>query len=176
MTRTLTLMLTGVLSGILAFAGVEMLLRRDLPGDTPSPELGVLLMAGALVVALTGIGVALALPWSGWLRPVVGLACLVLGFGGLLFLLVATLMVSGAFPNTLLQPLNLSIGLVMAVSGFAGAGLLMPDFGKATIVGSGSWLARSWHPVTAGILTGAAAAWFWGAFAWPLIPHECCFL
>jgi len=52
MTRTLALVLTGVLAGILVFVGVEMLLRRDLPGDTPSPELAVLLIAASLVLRL----------------------------------------------------------------------------------------------------------------------------
>jgi hypothetical protein len=175
MTRTLTLVLTGGLSGALAFAGVEMLLLRDLPGDTPSPELAALLLACALLLAVTGVSVAAAMSWSRGLSLVVGVGSALVGIGGLLLLLVATLTVSGAFPTTLLQPLNLSIAMLMAVAGLAGIGLLRVGSAPVRRAGSaGPWLARSWHPVAAGIGIGAAAAWFWGAVIWPLIPYECC--
>ena len=84
MTRTFTLVLTGILSGILAFAATDMLLRRDLAGDTPSPELAVTLMACAIVLAITGVGVATGAAWSRGLSLAVGLAGLFAGFGGLL--------------------------------------------------------------------------------------------
>ena len=64
MPRTLTLVALGILAGILVFAGVAMLLGPDQPGDTPSPELALLLIACAVVLMLTGIGVATARPWS----------------------------------------------------------------------------------------------------------------
>jgi hypothetical protein len=161
---------------MLGFAGVEMLLRRDLPGDTPSPELAALLLACALLLTFTGVGVATAMSWSRGLCLVVGVGCAVVGVGGLLLLFVATVTVAGAFPSTLLQPLNLSIALLMAVAGLAGIGLL--KLGSAPVrkaSSAGPWLARSWHPVAAAIGIGVAAAWFWGAVVWPLIPYECCF-
>lgn len=171
----MTLVPTGVLSGILTFAGVDMLVRPDLPGDTPSFALAALLMAGALVVTIAGVGVATAMPWSRGLARVVGVACSILGFGGLLYLVVVTLMVAGSFPDTLLEPLNLSTALLMVVSGLAGAGLLMDGAAPPSTGGTaGPWPARSWHPVAAGIAIGIAAAWLWSAFIWPLIPYQCC--
>jgi hypothetical protein len=176
MTRTLTLLATGGLAGALAFAGVEMLLRRDQPGDTPSPELAAVLLICALLLTLTGIGVATAMRWSRRLSVVVGVGSALVGIGGLLLLLVATLTVAGAFPSTLLQPLNLSIAMLMAVAGLAGIGLLKVGSAPVRKAGSaGPWWVRTWHPVAAGIAIGVAAAWFWGAVIWPLIPYQCCF-
>jgi hypothetical protein len=177
MLRTLTLLATGGLAGALAFAGAEMLLRRDVSGDTPSPELAAVLLICALLLAGTGVGVAAAMRWSRGLSLVVGVGSAAVGIGGLLLLLVATLTVAGAFPSTLLSPLNLSIAMLMAVAGLAGIGLLRLGSAPVRKAGSaGPWLTRSWHPVAAGIGIGVAAAWFWGAVVWPLIPYECCFI
>jgi hypothetical protein len=125
------------------------------------------------VAAITGIGVATQRPWSCRLSLVVGVTSVIAGFGGQLLLLGASLLAVGMFPATLLDPLNLTIALVMGVTGLTGIGLLRRA-DLATTTDKGSWLVRSWHPVTAGIAMGIAAAWNWSAFIWPLIPYECC--
>jgi hypothetical protein len=179
-TRTLTLVLSGILSSVLALTAFVVLratLGRDMGGDTESPRLAVALAAGAIVVAITGVAVATTRPWSRRLSVAVGLASVIAGFGGLIYFLVASLIVSGMFPSLLLDRLNLTIALVMGLIGLTGLGLLMRSTGPATSAGiSRPWLARSWHPVAAGFAIGIAVAWIWSAFIWPVIPYECCLL
>jgi hypothetical protein len=173
--RWLALVLTGVLSGILALAGGMMLLARDLPGDTASPMLAAMLAAGAIVLAITGVGAATAQPWASWLRLVVGMLCAVAGFGGLLYMILASLIAAGMFPDVLLQPLNLAIVLVMGVSAATGIGLLVhsPEHSPAVASGPPS-RGRTWYVVFAGFAIGVGAAWIWGSLIVPLIPYRCC--
>ena len=174
MIRTFTLVLTGVVSGILVFTAVSMLLSRDQAGDTPSPELAVTLLACAIVVVTAGVAVAMAWQSSRALSLVVGIAGVIAGFGGLAYFLLASLLTAG-FPDVLLQPLNLTIALVMAVIGLMGIGLLMRRSDLATTAGTtGPWPVRSWHPVASGIAIGVTAAWIWSAIVYSLIPYECC--
>jgi hypothetical protein len=131
-TRTLTLVLSGILSSVLALTAFVVLratLGRDMGGDTESPRLAVALAAGAIVVAITGVAVATTRPWSRRLSVAVGLASVIAGFGGLIYFLVASLIVSGMFPSLLLDRLNLTIALVMGLIGLTGLGLLMRSTG-----------------------------------------------
>jgi hypothetical protein len=179
-TRMPTLVLSGLLSGVLAFTAVVVLqatLGRDMGGDMESPRLAVALTVCAIVVAITGVGVATIRPWSHRLSVAVGLACVIAGFGGLIYFFVASLIVSGMFPSLLLDRLNLTIALVMGLIGLTGIGLLVRSSGLATSTGiNRPRLVSSWHPVAAGFAVGIAVAWIWSAFVWPLIPYECCLL
>jgi hypothetical protein len=180
MSRTLTVVLTGVVSGILVVTAARMLLAtldRDLAGDTDSPQLALVLAAAAAAMAIAGLAVATARPWSRGLSLVVGLAAVIAGIGGLIYFLLASLLVAGMFPELLLEPGNLTIALVTGLTGLTGIGLLMRRSAPEATAGAASpWPARAWHPVAAGIAIGIAAAWVWGAFIWPLIPSECCLL
>jgi hypothetical protein len=172
-------MATGAVAGILAFAGVAMLvqtLMRDAPGDTASPQLAALLAAAAVVVAAASVVVATAGPWSRGAGLALGVAGLVAGFGGLLYLIGASLIAAGMFPALLLRPTNLTVALVMALAGLTGIGLLMRPSRADPARTTGPRPVGSWYPVAVGIATGLAAAWIWGALIWPLIPDECCLL
>jgi hypothetical protein len=180
LTRTPALILSGALSGVLAFTAVVVLratLVRDPSGDAESPRLAVALAASAIVVAIAAVGVATSRSWSRRLSVAIGLACVIAGFGGLTYFLVASLIAAGMFPGLLLDRLNLTIALVMGLTALTGIGLLMLPTGPATSVGIGRpWLVSSWHPVAAGFVIGAALAWIWSAFIWPVIPYECCLM
>jgi hypothetical protein len=172
--RTFTVVLAGVVSGIFAFVAFGMLLPDDLPGDTASLQLAMILMACAIAVAITGVGVATTGPWSLPLSLVIGIAGVIAGFGGLTLLVLSSLLAVGMFPDTLLEPLNLTVALIMVLGGLTGIGFLMRRSDPPTAAATRTaWLARSW-PVAAGIAVGIGVAWLWAAFIWPLIPYECC--
>jgi hypothetical protein len=173
--RILTLALIGTLSGVLFFTAMVMLLRLDMSGDTSSPQLALILMASSIALVITAVGVATAAPWSRGLRLAVGIASAFVGFGGLMLMLGASLIAAGMFPDTLLSPLNLTIQLVMGLTGLTGVGLLTRGSNLTMEAGAGgSWLILSWHPVAAGIAIGIAVAWTWSVIIWPLIPYTCC--
>ena len=85
----------------------------------------MILTACAIVLAITGVGVATGAAWSRALSLVVGLAGLFVGFGGLLLIVGSSLIAAGMFRDVLLQPQNLTIALVMGVTGLTGIGLLI---------------------------------------------------
>ena len=180
MTRTLTLVLTGAWSGVLGLAAVVVAratLGRDMGGDTESPSLALLLAICAIVFAVTAVGVAASRVWSRGLSAAVGIVGVIVGFGGLIYLVLATLITGSMFPDLLLQRLNLTIALIMGLTGLTGIGLLTRRTDRGvTADTAGPWLVRSWHPVTAGFAIGITAAWIWSAFIWPRIPYECCLL
>jgi hypothetical protein len=129
-------------------------------------------IACAIVLAITGVGLAAGAAWSRVMSLVVGLAGLIVGFGGLLLIVGSSLVAAGMFPDVLLQPQNLTIALVMGLAGLTGIGLLMRRSDR-TAATTGPGLARSW-PVVAGVAIGIAAAWTWSAFVYELIPYRCC--
>jgi hypothetical protein len=94
------------------------------------------------------------------------------------YVLGASLFVSGAFPLLLLTPDNIGAELWLGLAAIAGIGLFR--VGRATgTPGSqpgARWLDRSWHPVAFGVALGIGLAVVWSFVVYPLIPYECCLI
>jgi hypothetical protein len=176
--RKVALVLAGFLAGSLGFAGGSML-ATTLPdpssGDTQSPQLALALLGISLVVAATALGVAVAARWAPLGARLVGWLLALLGFGGLAYLVLATLFVAGAFPAVLLEPSNLTAGLWLAITGVTGAGLVrLRPGGSDDGSEAQPWLSRT-APVLVGVLLGVFVGALWYAVIYQLIPYECCF-
>jgi uncharacterized RDD family membrane protein YckC len=99
-----------------------------------------------------------------------------LGIGGLVYFLGASLLVSGAFPLLLLTPDNIGATLWLALAAVAGIGLFRAGRAAGTPApqAGARWLDQSWHPVAFGVALGIVLAAFWSVVIYPLIPYECC--
>jgi hypothetical protein len=176
--RNVALVLAGFLAGSLGFAGASML-ATTVPdpssGDTPSPQLALVILSISAGVAVTALGVAMATSWAPRASGVVGWLLVLLGFGGLAYMVLATLFVAGAFPAVLLEPSNLTAGLWLAITGVTGAGLVrLRPGGSDDGSEAQPWLSRT-APVLVGVLLGVLVGALWYAVIYQLIPYECCF-
>jgi hypothetical protein len=177
--RTLALVLAGVFAGTLVYGGVSMLvvvIQYRPQGGTPSVELALILMGLALGMTLAATAFAVGTRLGPRLARWVGGLFAVLGIGGLVYFLGASLVVSGAFPLILLTPDNIGAELWMALAAVAGIGLFQVGRAAGTPAPQtgARWLDRSWHPVALGVALGIVLAAFWSVVIYPLIPYECC--
>jgi hypothetical protein len=147
-------------------------------GGTPSPQLALILFVLALVLAIAALAVTLGTHLGRRLARWVGAITAIVGIGGLVYVLVVSLFVSGAFPLLLLTPDNLSGELWLAFAAITGIGLFR--LGRhalgAAPAAETPWIARSWHPVALGIALGIGLGALWSAVIYPLIPYECCLI
>jgi hypothetical protein len=179
--RTLALVLTGVLAGTLVYGGVSMFvvaIQYPSEGDTPSVEFAPILIGLALLLTLAATLLTVGAGWGPRLARWVGAIAAILGLGGLVYVIGASLVVSGAFPLLLLTPDNLSVELWLALAAITGIGLFRSAKADRAPGDDATtpWIGRSWHPVFVGLVLGAGLAVLWSVVIYPLIPYECCLI
>jgi hypothetical protein len=157
--------IVGLLSGSLAFVGISMFATTvGVPpqGGTPSPQLAVVFLALATLVAVTGFGVSLSIPWAMRLCRWIALGCLLTGIGGILYFVLSTLIV-GMFPSLLLTPDNLAGMALFVLATLAGLGLRRRQAETESSSGRDvEWIRTTWHPVAVGVILGLGVSWLFG--------------
>ena len=161
----------GLMAGILAFAGLEVLRTPYLavPGDTASLEFGVGLIGLGLLSAITAWGVSGARPWSRFIALFAAIAGAAAGVFGL-YVLVVMVGNPGTFSR-----LNLAVLAVLLVSGASAVVLfvaLLRERPSEETQRPAAWqrLAGVVLAVTAGIVASA----LFTAFLSTLVEPPCC--